>query len=95
VDEDQKFLWKAGTAIFAVLIAGVWIWSWMFPEDQTRYVPQPSPIQTEAPVYTGNGIPTYSGPCDDEYTAEDYRNCLEDSALDDWQMDREAEAGLP
>ena len=95
MDESQKFLWKAGSAICAVLIAGAWIWSWIFPEDQTRYIPKPVPTQTEAPAYTGNGNLNYSEPCEDEYTAEDYRNCLEDLALDDWQMDREAEAGLP
>lgn len=95
MDESQKFLWKAGAAIFAILIAGAWIWSWIFPEDQTRYIPQPVPTQTEAPAYTGNGNSYYSEPCEDEYLAEDYRSCLEDLALDDWQMDREAEAGLP
>jgi hypothetical protein len=46
-------------------------------------------------VYTGNGNSYYSEPCGDEYTAQDYRDCLEDLALDDWQMEREAEAGLP
>ncbi len=95
MDEGQKFLWKAGSAIFALLIASAWIWSWIFPEDQTRYIPQPVPTQTEAPIYTGNGNSNYSGPCEDEFTADAYQSCLEDLALEDWQMDREAEAGLP
>jgi hypothetical protein len=95
MDESQKFLWKAGTVVFALLIAGAWIWSWIFPEDQTRYVPQPAPTQVEAPVYTGNGNSYYSEPCGDEYTAQDYQDCLEDLALDDWRLEQEGNAGLP
>ena len=95
MDKDKLGAYKFWGSVFLLFIAASWIWSWIFPEDQTRYVPQPAPTQVEAPAYTGNGTSTYSEPCEDEYTAEDYRNCLEDSALDDWQMDREAEAGLP
>ena len=96
MDESQKFLWKAGSAIFADLLAGVWIWSWIFPEDPNRYnTPSPSVTQSQAPATSPGSNSLYIDPCEDEVTVEAYQSCLEDQALEDWQQEREGEAGLP
>lgn len=96
MNSDTKFLWKAGGTIFALLIAGSWIWSWIFPEDPNRYnIPSPSVTQSEAPAPSQGTSSYYFDPCEDEITVEAYQSCLEDQALEDWQQDREGEAGLP
>ncbi len=96
MDDSQKVLWKVGASIFALLIAGSWIWSWIFPEDPDRYnLPTPVPTQTAAPD-SGQGTSSYYvDPCEDAPTVEEYLWCVEDGALEDWQQDREADAGLP
>lgn len=96
MDEGQKFLWKAGAALFAILIAGSWIWSWVFPEGPNRYKSPTSVVtQTQEPS-VAPGLNSYSvGPCDDEVTVADYKSCMEDQALQDWKLEREGEAGLP
>ena len=96
MDSGQKLLWKVGTALFAIIIAGSWIWSWIFPEDPNRYnVPTPAATQSESPGTGQVPIPYSNDPCDDEVTVQDYKSCIEDQYLDDWHDDREAEAGLP
>ena len=96
MDDSQKFLLKAGGGIFALLIAGSWIWVWIFPEDPNRYnIPTPIPTQTSAPS-TGQGTTGYySDPCEDEPTVEDYKFCLEEQAIEDLMDERRNEAGLP
>ncbi len=96
VSKGQTPLWKVGGIIITLLIAGSWIWSWIFPEDPERYnLPTPAPTQTVAPS-TGQGTSSYyKDPCEDEPTVEEYLWCVENRVLDDWQQDREAEAGLP
>jgi hypothetical protein len=96
LDDGQKFLWKAGGTIFALLVAGSWIWSWIFPDDPNRYnLPTPAPTETIAPSIGQGTSSYYEDPCEDAPTVEDYLWCVEDGALEDWKQDREAEAGLP
>ena len=96
MDDSQKFLLKAGGGIFALLIAGSWLWVWIFPEDPNRYnIPTPAPTQSVAPS-TGQGTTGYySDPCEDEPTVEDYKFCLEEQAIEDLMDERRNEAGLP
>lgn len=96
MDQGKLAAYKFWGGLFLILIASSWIWSWIFPEDPNRgdIFKNPSPtIQTPTPQLP----PTTSfyEPCEDEFTAEDYRNCMEDLALDDWYQDRQWEAGLP
>ena len=96
LDDGQNSLWKTGGTIFALLIAGSWIWSWIFPEDPERYnQPSPTPTETIVPSIGQGTTSYYIDPCEDAPTVEDYLSCVEDRALEDWQQDREAEAGLP
>ena len=96
MDASQRLLWKAGTTIFVALIAGAWIWSWIFPEDPNRYnIPIPSVTQSQSPATSQGSSSLYFDPCEDEVTVEAYQSCLEDQALEDWRQDREGEAGLP
>lgn len=95
MDEGQKLLWKVGAAIFAILIAGAWIWSWLFPEDPNRYLPRPSPVVTQAPAGGSRSPSLYSDPCEDEITVEDYKSCMEDQAIEDWRLEQEGNTGLP
>jgi hypothetical protein len=96
MDDSQKFLLKVGGGIFALLIAGSWLWVWIFPENPNRYnVPTPAPTQTIAPN-TGQGTTSYYiDPCEDEPTVEDYKFCLEQQAIEDLMDERRNEAGLP
>jgi hypothetical protein len=96
MDDGQKFLWKVGGGAFALLIAGSWVWSWIFPEDPNKYnIPTPAPTEIVSPS-TGQGTTSYYiDPCEDAPTVEDYKYCLEDQALDDWMDERRNEAGLP
>lgn len=96
MDDDKKFLLKAGGIIFVLLIGGSWLWVWIFPEDPNRYNdPTPAPTQSVS-TSTGQGTTGfYSDPCEDEVTAADYESCLEDEALKDLMQEREGEAGLP
>ena len=96
MDNDKKFLLKAGGIIFALLVGGSWLWVWIFPEDPNRYnIPTPTPTQSVTPNTGGGRTGYYSDPCEDEFTAEDYQSCLEDEALKDFMEDRRGEAGLP
>ena len=96
MDEDKKLLWKIGGLILAVLIAGSWIWSWIFPQDPNKYN-VPNPVKSESPASNPNDTSSnyYPDLCEDAPTVEDYKSCLEDEALKDYQQEREGEAGLP
>jgi hypothetical protein len=96
MDDSQKFLLKAGGGIFALLIAGSWLWVWIFPEDPNRYnIPTPVPTQTFAPSTVPGTTGYYSDPCEDEPTVEDYKYCLEDQAIEDLMQEQRNEWGFP
>jgi hypothetical protein len=96
MDAEKKAMWKFFGGAFALLIAGSWIWSWIFPSEPIVYVPPvTTQVETPSPSWQDTVPNTYYSPCDDEVTVEDYKYCMEEQALEDWQQDREGEAGLP
>ena len=97
MDRETKNLWKLGLTLFSILIAGSWIWSWINPSEPVKW-PTPSPSSVESPTWSN--VPpstTFSSidPCEDEPTVQDYKDCLEGVALDDWKSEQESNAGLP
>ena len=96
MDKDKLGAYKFWGSVFLLFIAAAWIWSWIFPEDPNRGDIFKNPttiVQTPTPQLPPTT--SYYEPCEDEFTAEDYRDCMDDQALDDWYEERQSEAGLP
>lgn len=98
MSKETVQLWKFAVAVFSLLIAGSWIWSWANPQDYSNYPVNP-PGVTNTPNWKDQVVPNSNlstiDPCEDAPTVEDYKSCLEDMALEDWMDDQRGNAGLP
>jgi hypothetical protein len=96
MDKDKLALYKFIGIVFALLIAGSWIWSWINPSDNTPITyTAPTVVESTSTKTYNNPSVNYSNPCEDYENTQDYLNCMEDQALEDWHNDRVAEAGMP
>ena len=96
MDRDQLAVYKFIGIVFALLIAGAWIWSWINPADNNPVIwPSQSVTESQQEYTQPSTTLSYTNPCEDYTNTQDYLNCMEDMALDDWRIQRESEAGMP
>jgi hypothetical protein len=96
MDKNKLGAYKFWGGAFLLFVAASWIWSWIFPTDPNAgdIFKNPAPI-IQTPIPQLPPTTNYYEPCEDEFTAEDYRDCMEGIALDDWYQEQQWEAGLP